>query len=102
MGKSVRINVSLPEQLHSVYSEVAERTGVSLPQVLVNSLASQAAYTRRWIANWNYRPHDRSLVDSAGPPAALVVKAIDPPAKPAGLSRQQRREQQRLLKKIRR
>jgi hypothetical protein len=73
-----------------------------LPQVLVNSLASQAAYTRRWIANWNYRPHDRSLADAPGPLVTVIEKEIDPPAKPVGLSRQQRRAEQRLLKKVRR
>jgi hypothetical protein len=48
------------------------------------------------------RPHDRSLADAPGPLVTVIEKEIDPPAKPVGLSRQQRRAEQRLLKKVRR
>lgn len=58
MGKSIRINISLPEQLHGIYAGVADRTGISLPQVLVNALAAQSAYTQRWIRTIDFQPRD--------------------------------------------
>ncbi len=105
MGKSVRINLSLPAPLHELYAEVAQRTGISLPQVLVDALKTQGQYTRRWLSNWNFQPRDtlgearfEKLVASA---PDLIEDADGDREPPAQLTRQQRRAQQRALAKER-
>jgi hypothetical protein len=66
MGKSVRVNLSLPEPLDEIYGEVARLTGQSKPQLLVDAIRTQAAYHQRWLRNFNYTPRDyAALSDSS-------------------------------------
>jgi hypothetical protein len=110
MGKSVRINVSLPEELQRVYAEVAVRTGVSLPQVLVNALVAQSAYTRRWMATWDFKPRDvPSPIDQSGAGTGADGGGVSTPAVPqqndeetGRFTRQQRRAKERIMRKARR
>ena len=109
MGKSVRINISLPQELQGVYQEISARTGVSLPQVLVSALATQAAYARRWVATWNYQPREIAshLIDIVGGEVVVEGGGVPTPAlavqnETGRLSRQQRRRQELLSRKVQR
>jgi len=92
MGKSVRINISLPEETLQVYRTMSERTGVTVPQVLVNALAYQAAYALKWVKVWDFQPRDQVT-------EKLVM--VDSPSDVEGLTRQQRRQLERQQRKQR-
>lgn len=104
MGKSVRINISLPHELHGVFAEVAQRTGVSVPQVLVNALAQQSAYARRWMATCDYRPRDVAPSPAEPQRVVTVERVPDAAATRPGPSRKAgravRRAEARMLRKL--
>lgn len=112
MAKSTRINLSVPKPLYDVFVQMGELTGQGTAAAMVQALALQSAYARRWIQHFNFVPREArgsQIEDRAG-----VVGSIPPPApfdpefedgglhEKRPLTRQERRQLEREERKRRR
>lgn len=112
MAKSIRVNISLPEPLHRLYAEVAKLSGESLPQLLVDAIRFQAAYQQRWLCNIKYAPRDLREGELGARVGVVAVEGEEVVPSPVaggvfrsgggkgGLSRQQRRAEERAGRKV--